>query len=113
MSQIDRLSLSAVLGGRVRAAIARVIQRAYRFYGGESIFWNCSTMDEPFAAMQRRLAILGQRAIRVRLIRPAPEGASAWICAVEEFGSQQPGADDNLFVIREADIRELLPPMPE
>jgi len=73
----------------------------------------CSIMNEPFAAMQRRIAMLGQRAVRVRLIRPAAEGATAWICAVEEFGSRQPGSDDNLFVIREADLRDLLPPSPE
>jgi hypothetical protein len=65
-------------------------------------------MNTPRAAGQRRIAILGERAVKVRLIRPAPEDVPAWICAVEEFGSKGPGADDDLFVVGEADIRGLL-----
>ena len=68
-----------------------------------------SIMKNPFAAGQLRLAILGQRAVKVRLVRAAPEGVPAWICAVEGIDPEPSVASENLFVIGEADIGKLLP----
>ena len=71
--------------------------------------------DSPFVTGQRRFATFDGRAMLVRLVRPAPDNAPAWICAVESDGSavEPDGCEVNsegeaLILIANSDISGVL-----
>ncbi|HVC93688.1 MAG TPA: hypothetical protein VND64_08360 [Pirellulales bacterium] len=71
--------------------------------------------DPPFAPGQRRVAIFDGRALPVRLVRPAPDNAPAWICAVQPDtsavlpdGCEFDTNGDALILVASRDISGLL-----
>ena len=63
--------------------------------------------ESPIEPGQRRVAILGGRAVTVRLVKPAPDNA-AWTCAMESDGSAPSIPSGTMFLIATKDLRELI-----